>query len=273
MTNGRLPAIDLWPDRDPADLRCDPGDPPRLTPFLCESDSPSAAVVVCPGGGYARRAEHESAPVCRWLNTMGLSAFLCDYRVKPAHYSHPLKDLARAVRIVRHRCGQWHVDPGRIGVLGFSAGGHLAGSLAVFHDQPETAGDAGDPEIGSVSARPDLAILCYPVISFGPAGHKGSAQILLGTDPPEELRDRMSLENHVSSGTPPMFLWHTSDDPAVSVDNSLLMASALRRCHVPFALHVYPRGAHGVGITKDPAVCPRWMAACRDWLGEQGFLP
>lgn len=259
----------LWPGGTPGALGDGPEDRPELTPYLLEGESPQACVIVCPGGGYARRAPHEGEPIARWLNAVGVAACVLDYRVAPYRHPQPLHDVQRAVRIVRQRAQEWRLDPQRVGVLGFSAGGHLAASAATLFD-------AGDPAatdaIARQSSRPDAAILCYPVITFGGTfAHSGSCRNLLGEAPdPEDMR-KLSLENAVTAQTPPVFLWHTSDDGAVPVENALLFAQALRRHGVKYALHVFPTGRHGLGLAEDQPAVRQWTGLCANWLREIGF--
>jgi acetyl esterase/lipase len=227
------------------------------------------AVLVCPGGGYAGRAPHEADPIAHAFNAHGFHAFVVHYRVKPCRHPAPLSDAVHAMRTIRRHATEWGVSPGHIGVCGFSAGGHLAGSLGVLHDQiPPAAPD--DP-----SGRPDAMILSYAVLS-SKAQHKGSFDNLLGPDADDALRNQFSIDRHVNANTPPAFLWHTADDGAVPVENALLMAMALRSHNVPFELHVFPHGPHGVGLATDPArnLSPRisaWVGLCCGWLDELGW--
>lgn len=256
--------LPLWPHgATPSE-----GEIPHLTPFLVGADEPTGAVIVCPGGGYRGRAAHEGAPVARWLNSLGIVAFVLDYRVAPSHHPIPLADAQRAIRTVRHNAATWHVRPDRVGILGFSAGGHLAATAGTHFD----AGDARatDP-IERQSSRPDALVLCYAVISFGEFRHDGSMVNLLGPEPPEHLRRLLSNELHVTADTPPTFLWHTGDDAGVPVENALLFANALRRNSVPFALHIYPHGRHGLGLAPDDPIVRTWSALCGQWLAAAGF--
>ncbi len=269
----KRPTVLLWPDGAPGVKGDTKEDKPRLTPYLAPGDSPAACVVICPGGGYAGRAGHEGEPVARWLNGLGVSAFVLDYRVRPYRHPIPLGDAQRAIRTVRHRAGEWRIDPKRVGILGFSAGGHLAASATTIFDDGKP--DAADP-IDRQPCRPDAAILCYPVITFGEFRHNGSMVNLLGKDPDPKLRNEMSLETRVTAKTPPVFLWHTADDGGVPVENSLLFARALRKHKVPFALHVFPRGPHGIGLAQGrrAAKAPearQWPALCAEWLKGIGF--
>lgn len=241
---------------------------PRLTPYLPASSAPTAAIVVCPGGGYRMLAPHEGEPIARWLNGLGIAAFVLEYRIAPERHPAPLHDAQRAIRLVRYHAAEWNVAPDKIGILGFSAGGHLAATAGTQYD----AGDpnANDP-VDRVSCRPDLMILCYPVITFVAERASASMNNLIGEDAPGDLRRSLSAELNVTSETPPAFLWHTAEDASVPVQDSLLFASALHRAGVPFALHVFPNGRHGLGLApNDPAV-GQWTTLCARWLAEQGF--
>jgi acetyl esterase/lipase len=265
--------IFLWPGGAPGAKGDALEDKPRITPYLPAGDGPFACIIVCPGGGYGGRAAHEGAPICKWLNSIGVAGFVLDYRVKPYRHPIPLGDAQRAIRTVRARAAEWKIDPKRVGILGFSAGGHLAASAATIFDAGKP--DAADP-IDRVSCRPDAAILCYPVITFGDFRHNGSMVNLLGPDPNPKLRQELSLETRVTPETPPVFLWHTSDDGSVPVENSLLFAMALHKNKVPFALHVFPHGPHGIGLGDGDrgAKAPdarQWPAICAEWLKNLGF--
>lgn len=258
----------LWPNGTPNALGEAAEDQPTLVPYLVEGSEPTAAVIVCPGGGYARRAEHEGGPVALWLNSLGISAFVVHYRVAPYRHPNPLMDAQRAIRTVRSRAQEWNVDPARVGILGFSAGGHLASTAGVHYDAGRP--NAEDP-VERESCRPDLLVLCYPVISFGPSAHRGSQSNLLGEEADAELIDLMSTELQVTEATPPTFLWHTADDASVPVENSLLFASALSRNKVPFELHVFESGRHGLGLAGEQPGVKAWTDVCATWLHKQGF--
>lgn len=250
----------LWPTTGAA----------TITAFPVRGDGPAPAIVVCPGGAYHHLAEHEGAPVARWLNSLGVAAFVLRYRTAPHRHPLPLLDAARAVRWVRHHAAATGVDPARVGVLGFSAGGHLAGLLAtetgpMLTDGPHDAVDEADP-------RPGLAVLCYPVTALtGPAAHRGSADNLLGERAPEPMRAGLSLPLRVSPATPPVFLWHTADDESVPVDNSLALSRALARHGVPQEVHVYPSGRHGLGLAGENPVAADWTARCAAFLRGRGW--
>ncbi len=258
----------LWPEGSGQWAISAGGDVPRLTAYPVQTQEPASAVIVCPGGGYGRRAEHEGAPVASWLNALGIAAFVLDYRVAPHRHPAPLHDAQRAIRLVRHNADAWHIRADRVGVLGFSAGGHLAATVGT---SPDTADSAADDPVERMSTRPEALVLCYPVISFGPFAHAGSVRNLLGDDPSDDARRQLSADTNVSSNTPPAFLWHTADDPEVSVEHSLAFASALHRNGVPFALHVYPNGAHGLGMAKSDPEVSSWARHCADFLARHGF--
>lgn len=268
-----LPPLPLWPNDAPGALGQAPKDIPTLTPFLADpSVATGAAIVICPGGGYGALANHEGEHYALWLNQHGITGFVLAYRLGSGGYRHPtmLHDAARAVRLVRSRANQWNVDPKRVGIMGSSAGGHLASSLLTHFDSG--AADATDP-IERESSRPDLGILCYPVITMGEHTHEGSKRNLLGPNPTPHLVRLLSSEQQVSAMTPPCFLWHTWDDAAVKVENTLEFAAALRRHGVPFDLHIYQQGRHGLGLNDPPPFSnPHpWAHNCLFWLKIQGF--
>ena len=228
----------LWPEGAPGALGKEDKDIPTLTPYLPDpAKATGAAIVICPGGGYGGLAPHEGVQYARFLNEYGIAGFVLKYRLGSSGYRHPamLQDAARAVRLVRARAGEWKVDPKRVGIMGSSAGGHLASTLLTHFDAGQA--DATDP-IERQSSRPDLGILCYAVISLGEFGHRGSMHNLLGPDPSPELVRLLSNELQVTKETPPCFIWHTYEDSAVPVENSLQFAEALRKAGVPYDLHI-----------------------------------
>ena len=230
-------------------------------------------MVICPGGAYARLAAHEGRDYALWLNQHGLAAFVLKYRLGTHGYRHPrmLQDAARAVRLVRARAKDWSIDPHRVGIMGSSAGGHLASTLLTHFDVGIK--DAEDP-VESESSRPDLGILCYPVITLGVYTHQGSLRNLLGDQPPPELVWSLSNELQVTPRTPPCFLWHTYEDQGVPLENSLQFAAALRRAGVPFALHIFQKGRHGLGLADPPPFSDPhpWAKDCLYWLEAHGFI-
>lgn len=267
-------AFPLWPEGAPGALGKEEKDIPTLTAYLPDpSKATGAAVVICPGGGYGGLANHEGEHYARFLNESGIAGFVLKYRLGSGGYRHPimLGDAARAVRTVRARAGEWKINPNQIGIMGSSAGGHLASTLLTHFDAGKP--DAADP-IERVSSRPDLGILCYAVITMGTFTHQGSKNNLLGKDPSPDLVKLLSNELQVTKDTPPCFLWHTWEDKGVPVENTLQFADALRKAGVPFDLHVYQKGGHGLGLGSrdwDPARRLPWTADLVFWLKEQGF--
>ncbi len=271
---GTPASFPLWPDGAPGALGKEDKDIPTLTPYLPEpGKATGASVVICPGGGYGGLAPHEGEQYARFLNEQGVAGFVLKYRLGSGGYRHPvmLQDAARAVRTVRARASEWQLDPKRIGIMGSSAGGHLASTLLTHFDAGNS--NAADT-IERQSSRPDLGILCYGVLTMGEFTHQGSRQNLLGKDPDPELVRLLSNELQVTRETPPCFIWHTYEDTAVPVENSLQFAAALRKSGVPFDLHVYQKGGHGLGLgTRDWAPDKRhpWTADLAFWLKTQGF--
>ena len=264
----------LWPDGAPGALGKEDKDIPTLMVYLPSPEKASgAAMVICPGGGYGGLADHEGSHYARWLNEQGIAGFVLKYRLGSANYRHPamLNDVSRALRTVRARAEEWKLDPKRIGVMGSSAGGHLASTLLTHFDAGKP--DASDP-IERVSSRPDLGILCYPVISMGEHAHQGSKKNLLGPNPSPELVKELSNELQVTKQTPPCFVWHTWEDKGVKIENALAFVSALQAADVRFEFHVYERGPHGIGLgTRDWKSENRhpWTVECARWLKERGF--
>jgi acetyl esterase/lipase len=256
---------DIWSGHTPP---ADSGTAPQLTAYpVPGGNSGNAAVLILPGGGYAGQAPHESEPVARWLGSLGIAAFVLNYRVRPDRHPAPLLDAKRAMRFLRRHSADFGIDPDRLGVLGFSAGGHLAATLSVDVPIPDPALD----EIEEYRSRPDLAVLCYPVISFVEYPKSGSMANLLGPDPDPRLATQLSAELHVDSSTPPSFLWHTADDEAVDPTNSLLFARSLAAHSVPFELHVFPRGRHGLGLAQEDAQVAQWTTLCATWLAAHSW--
>jgi acetyl esterase/lipase len=255
-----------------------PFDIPTLTAFIpahtTGTAAPCAAMVIFPGGAYKKLADHEGAGYARWLNEHGIAAFVVKYRLSSHGYHHPvmLQDAARAIRTVRAQAARWQIDPQRVGVMGSSAGGHLASTLLTHYDAGNPA--ATDP-VERESSRPDLGILCYPVITMQEDTHAGSKLSLLGENPAPELVESLSNEKQVTSDTPPCFLFHTWEDPGVKVENTLSFATALRAKGVRFDLHIYEKGKHGIGLGKpsEGPVPHPWTAECLIWLKIHGFTP
>ena len=264
--------VRLWIADAPGAKGSEPADTPTITVFSPAPDKANgAAVVVCPGGGYGGLADHEGRPIAEWLNTLGITGIVLQYRLGP-RYHHPtmLTDVSRALRTVRFNAKAWNVDPHRIGIMGFSAGGHLASTAATHFDDGDP--HAIDP-IDQISSRPDIAILVYPVITLtDPYTHGGSRQNLLGDNPAPDLIELLSNEKRVTSKTPPTFLVHTADDAAVPMENSLLFALACHKAGVPVELHVYEHGQHGIGLGGTDPVLSSWPVSCGKWMEKRGFL-
>jgi acetyl esterase/lipase len=265
--------IPLWPAGAPGALGSNSNDIPTLTAYLPDAtNATGAAMVICPGGGYAHLAPHEGNDYALWLNQHGVTCFVLKYRLGSSGYRHPamLLDAARAVRWVRAHADEYKIDVKRVGIMGSSAGGHLAATLLTHFD----AGNSDSADVvEQQSSRPDLGILCYAVITMGEFAHKGSRDNLLGTNPPPELVAELSAEQNVTTNTPTCFIWTTFEDKTVPMENSMMFAAALRKNHVPFALHIYEKGGHGMGLKdKPPFAHPHpWAADCLFWLNEQKF--
>lgn len=242
-------------------------DKPSITPYLLEGDEARGAVIICPGGAYVQKVDHEKKPIADSMNRMGLHAFVLDYRVTPYHWPAPLLDVQRAVRYIRANAKALRVKADKIAVIGFSAGGHLAGMSGVVFD----GGNAQSPDpIERVSCRPDAFIPCYAVLSMqAPYGHQGSITNITGslTDAPREL----TAYNRVTKDTPPCFLFHTAFDDLVPVENSLLMAKALHENNVPFSLHVFPHGGHGISMGETTPLANAFPGLLEAFLKDFGF--
>lgn len=245
---------------------------PTLDSHIVQSKTPTPAIIICPGGAYTHKAKHEGAPVAEWLNTLGISAFVLDYRVFPYTYPVPLLDVQRAIRFVRYNSREFNIDPNKIGILGFSAGGHLAASACVHFDMGKTDSDDIIDDIDKTSCKPDMSILCYPVITFGKYAHVGSRTNLLGDNASQELIDYMSVEKQIKENTPETFIWHTATDSSVPFQNSLLYAEGLKGKNIPFELHIFPEGRHGLGLAGEIPYVSRWTKLCEEWLKERNFI-
>jgi acetyl esterase/lipase len=265
-------AILLWPSGAPGALGDKEHDKPSITVYRPETNATGAAMVICPGGGYGGLAAHEGRDYALFLNQHGVTCFVLKYRLGSAGYRHPvmLGDAARAVRLVRSQAAEWGVSTNRIGIMGSSAGGHLASTLLTHFDAGKA--DAPDP-VDRVSSRPDLGVLCYAVITMGENTHGGSRANLLGGKPSAKLIEALSGEKNVTAQTPPCFIWHTWEDGGVKVENSLEFAAALRAHGVPFDLHIYQKGRHGIGLADTPpfANAHPWAADLAYWLKHYQF--
>jgi acetyl esterase/lipase len=267
-------AFPLWPNGAPGALGTAEKDIPTLTIFLPDSAcATDAAVVICPGGGYHHLAEHEGEDYAQFFAMHGMTAFVLKYRLGSDGYRHPamLYDATRALRIVRTDAVSWNINPCKIGIVGSSAGGHLASTLLTHFNFGDSL--SLDP-VERVSSRPDFGVLCYPVISMGSLAHRGSKNYLLGENPSNENEEFLSSEKHVTRSTPPCFIWHTAKDSSVSVEHSLEFARALAENAVPFDLHIYQEGRHGLGLAdKYPFTKAHpWTSDLLVWLKVQGVV-
>jgi acetyl esterase/lipase len=278
-----IPAADprpepLWPMAAPASIGDPAANRPTLAAYLPPPDKAvGTAVIVCPGGGYGMLADdHEGKQAAAWLNERGIAAFILRYRIvtakRPAPlHPAPMLDVQRAIRTVRAKAKEHGIRPDRIGVWGFSAGGHVASTAATHFDAGHP--DSDDP-IDRVSCRPDFAILAYPVITLDASTtHGGSRRNLLGADPDPKLVELMSNDKQVTKETPPTFLFHTDADKAVPPMNSILFYAALKRNGVPAELHIYEHGVHGVGLAQNDPVLSTWPKRLETWLKGRGLLP
>lgn len=266
--------IDIWKDLNYGGEAKD-GFRPIMDSYLLKGDKKRAAVLVCPGGGYAHTSSREAEPIAIKFNAAGYHAFVLYYSVAPRKHPQPLLDVSRAMNIIRENAEEWNIDADKVAVCGFSAGGHLAASLAVHYDKPYLKNVEG---LCDGWNKPDALILSYPVITSGEYAHKGSFNNLLGEDAQKEILNQMALETQVTNKVPPTFLWHTYEDSSVPVENSLYFAAALRKNEIPFEMHIYPRGPHGLSLAIEetrgekmqnyPHVST-WMGLCVEWLKDE----
>ncbi len=265
--------LPLWQGRAPGAVGDAAEDVPTLTIYMPPNTAgPLTAVIVAPGGGYRTLSMNKEGRIpATYLNSLGIAAFVLKYRLGPK-YHHPIElgDMQRAIRTVRSRAGEWHIAPDRIGVMGFSAGGHLASTASTQFDRGNPA--AADA-IDRVSSRPDFAILGYPVITLSEAWtHQGSRTNLLGESADAGLVRRLSTDTQVTSETPPTFLFHTNADTAVPVENSVYYFLALRKAGVPAEMHIFKDGPHGVGMPMNDTALSEWPTVLANWMRASGFL-
>ncbi len=264
----------LWEGDAPNALGTEEKDVPTVIVYLPENAKESAPVLmICPGGGYGGLAmDHEGHQFAKWANDMGMAGVIVSYRHRGRGYGHPnpLLDAQRAIRFTRSQAEQWKIDPKRVGMIGFSAGGHLTSTVLTHFD--EGSADAADP-IDRLSSRPDFGILSYAVIALGESyTHMGSQRNLLGPDASDELIKSLSNEKQVTSQTPPTFLWHTAEDKAVPAENSLRFYSAMVTAGVPGELHVFTKGRHGIGLAAGSGAAEQWPGLCKNWLVDIGMI-
>ncbi len=260
--------VRLWEGDAPGALGSEEKDVPTAIVYLpTKTSGPTGAIVICPGGSYAHLAiDHEGHQIAAWANDMGLAGIIVSYRHRQQGYGHPapMLDAQRAIRLTRQNAPQWNIDPNQVGVIGFSAGGHLVTTVLTHFDAGDTkAKDAIDKQ----SCRPDFGIVCYAVIALGEDfTHAGSMKNLLGENADLELVKSLSNEKQVTAETAPCFVWSTAEDSVVPVENSLRFVSALAKAGVPVELHVFPQGRHGIGLGADIPGASQWPDLCHDWL-------
>lgn len=279
-SGGRLTAaepqrVPLWPEGAPGARGQAETDQPFVDVWPADpAVANGAAFIVCPGGGYGGlAADHEGRQVAKWCNGVGATAFVLHYRLGSRGYHFPtqLLDVQRAVRFARANADRYSIDPGRIGIIGFSAGGHLASLAATLFGERPAGGT--DDAIDRVSARPDVAVLAYPVIALAEMhAHRGSRKNLLGPADTDELAATLSTDRRVTADTPPTFIFQTDEDPGVPAENAVGFYLACRRHGVPAELHIYRRGPHGVGLATGDHVLGQWSGQLRDWLRDRGFF-
>ena len=268
------PKVPLWPNGAPGAHGNEPTDQPWVDVWQAAKDKANgAAFVVCPGGGYGGlAADHEGIQPAKFFNSLGISAFVLHYRLgsKGYHFPIELDDVQRAIRHVRANAAQYGVDPQRIGVIGFSAGGHLTSMAATLFEEGKA--DAEDP-VDRVSSRPDVAVPCYPVISMiSTFGHTGSRKNLLGPNDNDDMALQVSTETRVTDNTPPCFIFQTDEDTVVPAENAVSFYLALRKHKVPAELHIYQPGPHGVGLMQGDPVLGTWPQHLAAWLRNRGFM-
>lgn len=248
---------------------------PTLTAYILDGNpnTPEVrpAVLVIPGGGYGHVTHREGERVALSYSAAGFHTFILNYCVKPHRHPLPILNAAKALELIRENAGEWNVDSEKIAVCGFSAGGHLAASISnMWNDETIFSSDR---EVNKLH-KPNASILCYPVITSGAHAHRGSFINLTGSETENELWNYFSLENRINEDTPSAFLWHTYEDAAVPVENSLIYANALRKNNIPFELHIYPNGPHGMSCVSDETYwkIPRftrdypWIKQSIEWL-------
>ncbi|WP_255462509.1 alpha/beta hydrolase [Granulicella sp. WH15] len=262
----------LWAGAAPGAQGSEEIDTPTLTAYLPSSNPTKTAVVIAPGGGYIHLSmDKEGEAIARWMNARGVAGFVLKYRLGPK-YHHPVElgDAQRAIRTVRAQAEQYGIAADHIGMMGFSAGGHLASTAGTHFDEGDSS--AADP-IDRVGSRPDFLVLAYPVITMkAPLAHRGSHDNLLGPAPDPALEQLLSNELQVTARTPPTFLFSTSDDATVPVMNSVMFYSALHAANVPAELHIYEHGPHGVGLAPGFPNLKAWPDALAKWMATHGWM-
>lgn len=263
--------IALWPGKAPNGDGTFEDSAKELEIFLPSADKANgAAIVLCPGGGYIRHVtDREGYPIAQWLNEHGITCFILEYRLPKLRHAVPLLDAQRAIRLIRAHAAKWKLDPQRIGILGFSAGGHVASTATTHFDSGNAS--AADP-IDKQSCRPDFAWFVYPVVTMGEFAHTGSKKKLIGDSPAAELVRLYSNELQVTAGTPPVFLAHAIDDKPVPIENSRQFVAAMQKLQHPVELLELPTGGHGLNGCKGP-LWEQWKAAALVWSARQKLIP
>ena len=278
LTAAAAETVPLWPELPPGATHRGDGDVPSLIITQVESETPTAGVVILPGGGYGGHAmDHEGHQFADWFESLGVTSAICTYRLRGKGnagngYGHPapMMDAQRAIQTLRSRAEKLNLDPKRIGVIGFSAGGHLCSTVSTHFADVDPS--SSDP-IARVSSRPDFSILCYPVIALGkPHTHKGSQRNLLGADPDPGLLESLSNERQVTDRTPPTFLFHTGGDTVVPAQNSIEYYTACLQHGVPAELHLFDKGRHGLGLASTQPGADQWPGLCANWLRRLGIV-
>lgn len=242
---------------------------PSITPFIIDDGKKHPCLLVCPGGGYTHRADHEGEGTAVWLNKHGINAFVLNYRVAPYKHPVPLTDAKRAMRYIKYNADKFNIDSDKVGIIGFSAGAHIAACVSEYFDEFDSK---LNDEIDEVDAKPDVCVLCYPVISLSEYyAHKGSAMYLTGDD--KALAEKLSCEKNVREDMPPVFIWHTFEDASVPVLNSIRMAEALSEKNIDTELHLFQNGRHGSSIVKarDIKGTNIWPELLKKWLIRKGY--
>lgn len=264
----KIENIDIWGDVLEGTSK------PSMTSYILDTNRNRGAILILPGGGYEYVSDREAEPIAIKFSSAGYQAFVLNYSVAPSKHPQPLLDVSRAMCLIRENAIKWRIDPEKIAVIGFSAGGHLAGSLGVHWNKEYLHSYKG---LIKGWNKPNALILSYPVLTSGEFAHRGSFENLLGENPLNEILEEMSLENQVSKDTPPTFIWHTLADTVVPVENTLLFANALRKQNIPFELHIYPHGPHGLSLgTKQTEyenmgcypLAATWLELCLGWIGD-----
>jgi acetyl esterase/lipase len=244
---------------------------PSITPYLIPTEQPNSVVLIAPGGGYMGRANHEGKDIALWLNSLGISAFVLNYRHAPFRHPIPFLDGQRAIRLIRYYHKEFNINPNKLAMLGFSAGGHLTSTISTLKKRAWFFDNYFSDKIDAVDDTPNASILCYPVISLVNMPHEGSRYNLLGKKPDPNLMNMLSTESQIGPHTPPTFIWTTKTDGSVSYLNSSMYADALKRVGIDFEFHLFPEGRHGLGLAEGHLDVSQWTKLCSEWLKKQCF--